>query len=119
VGRPIDEIVLNKALFEREGVKVLASSSIRLCRISLRESAGWCAGIGASGDPGSGVIPYNPMMARSTFEQIIEETNFEVLCGRSIWSGRYHSYRRRDEAHDAVKYISDDSLMITPATVRI
>jgi BioD-like phosphotransacetylase family protein len=55
------------------------------------------------------------MLSQPTIEQILEETDFEVLCGRD--------YLERSvsqiivgamEPQDAVKYIVNDSLMITP-----
>ena len=62
-----------------------------------------------------GVLPYDPMLAQPTIEQILEETDFQVLCGKE--------YLERSvakvivaamEPRDAVRYISEDSLMITP-----
>ena len=116
IGRPIDEIVLNKALFEREGVKVLGvivnkvlpekfDKINRLVRKGLQRK-----GINVLG-----VVPFNPMLSRPTIEQIFEETDFELLCGKD--------YLERPvsqvivgamEPHDAIKYIVNDSLMITP-----
>jgi BioD-like phosphotransacetylase family protein len=116
IGRPIDEIVLNKALFEKEGVKVLGviinkvlpnkfDKINRLVRKGLERKK----------IDVLGVIPYNPMLSQPTIEQILEETDFEVLCGRD--------YLERSvsqiivgamEPQDAVKYIVNDSLMITP-----
>jgi BioD-like phosphotransacetylase family protein len=116
VGRPIDEIILNKALFEKEGVKVLGvivnkvlpdkfDKINRLVRKGLENK----------GIKVLGVLPFNPMLARPTFEQILEETDFQVLCGKE--------YLERSvakvivaamEARDAARYISEDSLMITP-----
>jgi len=116
IGRPTDEIVINKALFEKEGVKVLGviinkvlpekfDKINRLVRKALERK----------GIEVLGVIPYNPMLSRPTIEQILEETDFELLCGQD--------YLERSvsqvivgamEPHDAIKYIVDDSLMITP-----
>jgi hypothetical protein len=116
VGRPIDEIVLNKALFEKEGVKVLGviinkvlpDKFDRISRLVRK-------GLERKGIDVLGVLPYDPMLARPTIEQILEETDFQVLCGKE--------YLERSvakvivaamEPRDAVRYISEDSLMITP-----
>jgi len=116
IGRPIDEIMLNKALFEKEGVKVLGviinkvlpakfEKINRLVRLGLERK----------GIQVLGVLPYNPILSRPTIEQILEETDFEVLCGKE-----YLEYSVSQvmvgamEPHDAVKYIVDDTLMITP-----
>jgi len=116
VGRPIDEIILNKALFEKEGVKVLGvivnkvlpDKFDKINRLVRK-------GLERKGVDVLGVLPFNPMLARPTFEQILEETDFQVLCGKE--------YLERSvakvivaamEARDAARYISEDSLMITP-----
>jgi len=116
VGRPIDEIVLNKALFEKEGVKVLGvivnkvlpdkfDKINRLVRSGLKRQ----------GIKVLGVLAYNPMLARPTIEQILEETDFELLCGGDYLECPVsHVIVGAMEPHDAIKYISDGSLMITP-----
>jgi phosphate acetyltransferase len=62
-----------------------------------------------------GVLPYDPILARPTIEQILEETDFEVLCGeeyleRSVAKVIVAAMQPRD----AERYITDDSLIITP-----
>ncbi len=116
VGRPIDEIVLNKALFEKEGVKVLGvivnkvlpNKFDRINRLVRK-------GLERKGIDVLGVLPYDPMLARPTIEQILEESDFEVLCG-----GEYLERTVAKvivaamEPKDATRYIIEDSLMITP-----
>ena len=116
VGRPIDEIILNKALFEKEGVKVLGvivnkvlpDKFDKINRLVRK-------GLERKGIDVLGVLPFNPMLARPTFEQILEETDFQVLCGKEYLE---RSVARvivaAMEARDAARYISEDSLMITP-----
>ncbi len=116
MGRPIDEIILNKALFEKEGVKVLGviinkvlpDKFDKINRLVRK-------GLERKGIDVLGVLPFNPMLARPTFEQILEETDFQVLSGKE--------YLERSvakvivgamEAPDAVRYITEGSLMITP-----
>lgn len=116
VGRPIDEIILNKALFEKEGVKVLGvivnkilpNKFDKINRLVRK-------GLERKGIEVLGVLPYDAMLARPTIEQILEETDFQVLCGKE--------YLERSvakvivaamEPHDAERYITEDALMITP-----
>jgi len=62
-----------------------------------------------------GVIPYNPMLSWPTIEQILEETDFEVLCGKEYLERTVSQVMvGAMEPKDAVKYIVDGSLMITP-----
>ena len=116
VGRPIDEIILNKALFEKEGVKllvvivnkVLPSKFEKINRLVRR-------GLERKGINVLGVLPYDPMLARPTIKQIIEETDFELICGKGgLERAISQVIVGAMEPHDAVKYITDDSLMITP-----
>ncbi len=116
VGRPIDEIVLNKALFEKEGVKVLGVIINKVLPDKFDKISRLVRkGLERKGIDVLGVLPYDPMLARPTIEQILEETDFQVICGKE--------YLERSvakvivaamEPHDAVRYISEDSLMITP-----
>jgi len=116
IGRPIDEIALNTALFEKKGVKVLGvivnkvlpekyEKINRLVRMGLQRKK-----ISVLG-----VVPFTPMLSWPTIEQILEETDFQLLCGKD--------YLERPvsqvvvgamEPGDAIKYMVDDSLMITP-----
>jgi BioD-like phosphotransacetylase family protein len=116
IGRPIDEVVLNKALFEREGVKVLGVIVNKVLPEKFDKISRLVRkGLERKGVAVLGVLPFNPMLSRPTIEQILEETDFELLCGKD--------YLERPvsqvivgamEPHDAIKYIVDDSLMITP-----
>ncbi|MBU1090597.1 MAG: AAA family ATPase [Candidatus Omnitrophica bacterium] len=116
IGRPIDEILLNKALFEREGVKVLGviinkvlPSKFDKINCLVRK------GLARKGVDVLGVIPYNPMLSHPTVEQIIEETDFEILCGKeSLGSYVSRVMVGAMKPRDAIKYIVNDSLLITP-----
>lgn len=116
IGRPIDEIILNKALFDREGVgvlgviinKVLPAKFEKINRLVRK-------GLERKGIDILGVIPYNPMLARPTIEQILEETDFELLCGKDyLESSVSQVIVGAMEPADALKYVNQDSLMITP-----
>jgi hypothetical protein len=116
IGRPIDEIILNKALFEKEGVKVLGVIVNKVLPDKFDKISRLVRkGLERKGIEVLGVLPFNPMLARPTFEQILEETDFQVLCGKEYLE---RSVARvivaAMEARDAVRYISEDSLMITP-----
>ena len=116
VGRPIDEIILNKALFEKEGVKVLGVIVNKVLPNKFDKINSLVRkGLERKGVDVLGVLPYDPMLARPTIEQILEETDFQVICGKE--------YLERSvakvivaamEPRDAQRYITEDSLMITP-----
>jgi BioD-like phosphotransacetylase family protein len=55
------------------------------------------------------------MLSRPTIEQILEETDFKVLCGKEYLERIVSQVLvGAMEPRDAVKYIADDCLMITP-----
>ena len=116
IGRPIDEIVLNKALFEKEGVKVLGVIVNKVLPSKFEKINRLVrSGLKRKGINVLGVIPYNPMLSRPTLEQIMEETDFTVLCGKEFLENSVSKVIvGAMEPHDAIKYIVDDSLMITP-----
>lgn len=116
IGRPIDEIVLNKALFEKEGVKVLGviinkvlpDKFDKINRLVRK-------GLERKGVNVLGVVPFNPMLSRPAIEQILEETDFELLCGKEYIDNLVSQVIIGAMApRDAIKYITDDILMITP-----
>lgn len=116
VGRPIDEIILNKALFEKEGVKVLGvivnkvlpNKFDKINRLVRK-------GLERKGVDVLGVLPFDPMLARPTIEQVLEETDFEVICGKEYLERTVAKVIvAAMEPRDAARYITEDSLIITP-----
>ena len=84
IGRPIDEIMLNNALFEKEGVaiagviinKVMPDKFTKVKRI-IKD------GLGRLGVNLLGVMPYQQMLTYPTMRQICEETNFKIFSGEA------------------------------------
>jgi BioD-like phosphotransacetylase family protein len=116
IGRPIDEIVLNKALFEKEGVKVLGViiNKVLLAKFDKINNL-VRRGLVRKGINVLGVIPYAPMLSNPTIEQILEETDFKLVCGKDYLEQYISSVIvGAMQPHDAIKYVVDDSLMITP-----
>jgi len=116
IGRPIDEILLNKALFEKEGVKVLGviinkvlpSKFEKISRLVIK-------GLKRKNINVLGVIPYSPLLAMSTVSQILEESDFDLLSGKEALRNYVSQVVvGAMKPRDAVKYIVDDSLIITP-----
>jgi len=116
IGRPIDEILLNKALFDKEGVKVLGVIVNKVLPAKFDKINQLIRkGLKRKGINVLGVIPYNSMLSLPTIEQILEETDFELLCGKDALESYVSSVIvGAMEPHDAIRYIVDDSLLITP-----
>ena len=117
IGRPIDEIVLNKALFDRMGVKllgvivnkVLPEKYTKVNRLVR-------AGLKRKGIDVLGVLPYKPFLSYPTIGQILEESNFQLLTPKdhSLQNSVAKTIVGAMEPHDAIPYIIDDSLLVTP-----
>jgi len=80
VGRPIDEIVLNRALFARNGVEVVGAivnkvdvdAQPRLEEVLRR-------GLKRQGIPLLGVLPYRPLLSNPTLTMLCEQIRGELL----------------------------------------
>jgi len=117
VGRPVDEIMLNKALFDKQKVeiagiiinKVLPEKYKKvnsLVRIALKKK-----GLNVLG-----VIPYYKVLSKPTVQQILEEEKgINLLCGaEAIENSVDKIIVGAMEPHEALNYITSNSLVITP-----
>ncbi|MFA5089783.1 MAG: AAA family ATPase [Candidatus Omnitrophota bacterium] len=116
IGRPIDEIVLNKALFEQQGVEVLGAIINKVLPAKFDKVKRMVGkGLRRKGIKVLGVIPYNPLLSRFTIEQILEEIRFRLLCGKNYLGNVVSNVIvGAMEPHDAIRYLTSDSLLITP-----
>jgi len=80
VGRPIDEIVLNAALFERHGVPVAGAI---VNKVDVEAQPGIRAvlegGLAPYGIPLLGMLPRRPILSNPTLEMIVEGLGGEML----------------------------------------
>ncbi len=117
IGRPVDEIALNKALFDQEGVEVIGAvlNKVQPEKIPLvTEFAG--RGLKHLGVPLLGVLPIQNMLSAPNLSQIAEETD-----GRWI-NGHDHGRNQRIlrvvigamTAKGIVDYLLPGTLVITP-----
>jgi BioD-like phosphotransacetylase family protein len=116
VGRPIDEIVLNHALFERDGVRVVGAvvnkvdveSHPHLPDVLRR-------GLAQHGIDLLGCIPYSDLLANPSLELIATHLDGELLAGQAT-PGRTigHVAIGAMQAEHAAGFIRDRTLLITP-----
>ncbi len=116
VGRPIDEIVLNHALFERHGVRVIGAlvnkveidSHPHLPDVLRR-------GLGQHGIELLGCIPYSELLANPSLELIATHLDGELLAGEAT-PGRTvaHVAIGAMRPEHATDLIHDRTLLITP-----
>jgi BioD-like phosphotransacetylase family protein len=80
VGRPIDEIVLNKALFERSGVRVAGAIVNKVDLGQKPELARTLErGLARHGIPLLGVLPYRPILSNPTLAMVLEGVHGETI----------------------------------------
>ncbi|MFA4984204.1 MAG: AAA family ATPase [Candidatus Omnitrophota bacterium] len=116
IGRPIDEIILNKALFDKEGVKVLGVIINKVLPSKFDKiSSLVIKGLRRKGIKVLGVLPYSPILARPAVRQILEDSDYELMSGKDAL-GNYVSgvVVGAMKPCDAVKYIIEGSFIITP-----
>jgi BioD-like phosphotransacetylase family protein len=116
IGKPIDEVMLNKALFDRDGVRLAGvvvnkvlpekyDKISRIVRIALEKK----------GLSVLGVLPYQKILDMPTMREIKEELKLELLygaesldiCGEKILVGAM-------TVKDALQYLRNRSIVITP-----
>ena len=80
VGRPIDEIVLNAALFERVGVRVAGAI---VNKVDLDAKPGLAhtleRGLARHGIPLLGVLPYRPVLSNPSLAMVLEGVHGETI----------------------------------------
>ena len=117
IGRPIDEIALNKALFDKAGVEVVGAilNKVEADKIDLiKEYAG--LGLDRLGVPLLGVLPIQRMLSRPSLTQIAEEIEGQWLNGQAC------AAKQRAErvvvgamtAKSVVDYLLPGVVIITP-----
>ncbi len=80
VGRPIDEIVLNKALFERAGVTVAGAIVNKVDLLAKPDLARTLErGLQRHGIRLLGVLPYRPILSNPTLAMVLEGVHGEAI----------------------------------------
>jgi len=80
IGKPIDEVCLNQALFEREGVEVIGVIINKVLEEKIPEIARFVGrGLKRKGLELLGVIPHQQMLCNPTVDLIREELHTELL----------------------------------------
>jgi BioD-like phosphotransacetylase family protein len=117
IGRPIDEIALNKALFDKEGVEVIGAilNKVESDKVPLiAEYAG--AGLARLGVPLLGVLPVQTMLSAPNLSQIASEIDGKWLNARR--GGAKERVTRvvvgAMTAKGVVDYLQPGVLIITP-----
>jgi BioD-like phosphotransacetylase family protein len=84
IGKPIDEVALNHALFEKEGVEVIGVILNKVTPDKLEYVSDFARrGLKRKGLELLGVLPLQPRLSSPTLEAIRQELRAEVLSGQA------------------------------------
>lgn len=115
IGKSIDEIMLNKALFDLKGVeilgvianKVIPEKYDKIKRVLKK-------GLANKGIQLLGVIPFDPLLKAPTIEQVKRRLNLQLLCGcQGIQRRVIHTIVAAMEPHHMIQYLKDGTLVLT------
>ena len=116
IGRPIDEIALNKALFDREGVEVAGVIMNKITPDKYEYVRDFAQrGFARLGIDLLGAIPEEPILANATLGQIAKTTHGTFLNGKSKSRRRVQKViiGAMNSGH-AMQYFKPGTLIITP-----
>ncbi|MEZ4596904.1 MAG: AAA family ATPase [Chloroflexota bacterium] len=116
VGRPIDEIVLNHALFARRGVRVLGAVVNKVDAEAHPSLPGTLRkGLANHGIDLLGTLPYRPILSNPTLSMLIEQMPGEVLHeGDDLDRRIEHVGIGAMQPRHVVERIGPGSLLIVP-----
>ena len=116
VGRPIDEIVLNKALFDKEGADVIGAVVNKVLKKKYEKISSLVSkGLNRLGVDELGTIPYNPILSAPTIEQISDEMELNFISSIERKGNTVEKVIiAAMESQDAFRYVERNTLIITP-----
>jgi BioD-like phosphotransacetylase family protein len=116
IGKPIDEVALNQALFEKEGVEIIGVIINKVLPEKVDYIADFARrGLKRKGLELLGVIPHRPILSSPTVESIREELNAEVLNEPVPMRGLIDDVVvGAMSAQNAVRFFKRGVLLITP-----
>jgi len=116
IGRPVDEVAVNRSLFEKEGVPVVGVVVNKVIPDKLEQTRKYLsAAFEELGLPLLGVIPYAPPLSYPTLQQIASATEAQVLNGEERLSNTTaRVVVGAMTPPNALKHIEDKTLLVVP-----
>ncbi len=116
IGRCIDELCLNRALFDRFGVPVIGAIINKVYQDKYdKVSPAVRQGLANSGMECLGVVPYCRELTYPTMIQIQEECGLELLCGEAHLTNRVQDIIvAAMTPQNMIHYLTDGSLVVVP-----
>ncbi|MBI5400360.1 AAA family ATPase [Candidatus Saganbacteria bacterium] len=118
VGKPIDEIMLNKAMFDQKGVEVLGVIINKVHEKKIKKISRLVrAGLARKKIELFGVIPYRETLSSPTIQQLLEDLDGKLLGGAGGLQNNIHRMIiGAMPPHEALGYFGRGTLLITPGS---
>jgi BioD-like phosphotransacetylase family protein len=116
IGRPIDEIALNKALFDKEGVEMIGVILNKVIPEKLEHVKDFARrGLARLGIDLLGVVPNEPLLANATLGQVARTVKGSFLNGRTESRRRVRKVviGAMNSIH-VMEYFDPGTLVVTP-----
>jgi BioD-like phosphotransacetylase family protein len=116
IGKPIDEIVLNRALFREHGVEVVGAVINQVGAANFEKVDSLArSGLRRLGIDVLGVMPFVPLLSCLTMELIVDSVKGDLIAGRDKLDQLIkHVVVGAMTPHRALDYIQERTLVITP-----
>lgn len=116
IGRSIDEICLNRALFEQAGVEVIGAivNKVRHDKYD-KVSRAVRQGLANQGIRCLGVVPFAPELTYPTVRQLSQELDFECVAGHEYIDARVtNSIVAAMSPQNTIRYLKNGTFVIVP-----
>jgi BioD-like phosphotransacetylase family protein len=116
IGKPIDEVAVSLALFEKYNVEVIGVILNKVMPDKIHKINETVAkGMANLGTKLLGTIPYEETLSRYTIGQVAEAFNYELICGHGHLGNHInHIVVAAMEPQNVMQYIQKSSIIITP-----
>ncbi|MFH1837750.1 MAG: AAA family ATPase [Candidatus Omnitrophota bacterium] len=116
IGNPIDDIMLNKSVFDKMGVKTVGVIVNKVLPSKYEKVSKYVTkGLNRLDIPVLGVVPYMKMLDRPTMQDIKEDLDMQVLCGEKFLNKQMKRVLvGAMEGRAVLSYLVEDCLVITP-----
>lgn len=116
VGKPIDEIMLNRAQFDKHGVEVLGVIVNKIRKSKYKKIAPLIRkGLARKNVEVLGAIPFEQVLSNPTVSELLEDLKGDLICGHGGLNRVVEHFVIGDGvAYQALDYFSGGTLLICP-----
>lgn len=116
IGRPIDEIMLNKAMFDQKKIELLGVIINKIQEEKYDKISKLVRrGLEKKGIRVLGLIPFEKVLSNPTIDQLLEDIKGDLICGEKGLKDTVSKFViGAMPPHDALDYLGGDTLLITP-----